>query len=300
MKAIFTNLVDTDYAHLLAKIGIALMYYGLLRCEEVIMLKIKDILVLNEQEIIVKFPYATKTRDAGFEYYVPKNLVPSFQTYIGQIAENQGPATRFMKNINLRSKKRYQNTGIKAVSRWIDIIGVLLNKDMTGYTTHTFRRSAATTLADNGVTMWNLKRYGRWTSETCAEGYVDNSRKMKADRLALLGAELSDSLLAKKRVSFDGMGADKNDSPNSPKIAKMETTASSFETNAKTVIYQNCAMYSSSQMTIGATPPPPPPPAQVTPEEPNLIQLLYDELIGKGDKGEVESGANLGANDGNA
>ena len=33
----------------------------------------------DEGEIVVKFPYATKTKDDRFEYYVPEKLIPSFK-----------------------------------------------------------------------------------------------------------------------------------------------------------------------------------------------------------------------------
>ena len=95
--------------------------------------------------------------------------------------------------MNTKGGTRVQNCGEKGVERWIEIIGDVLGKRTSDYTSHCFRRSAATTLADNGSTMTNLKRHGRWSSDSCAEGYIDNSRKLKLERLTLLGDELSES-----------------------------------------------------------------------------------------------------------
>ena len=47
------------------------------------------------------------------------------------------------------------------------------------YTSHCFRRSGATFLADGGVSLENLKRFGRWKSTTCAERYVASSAAAK-------------------------------------------------------------------------------------------------------------------------
>ena len=79
IKGIFEKLDDNNPTHLLSKIGVALMYYGLLRCEEVIKIEVKDVRVLENVEIIVKYPYACKTRDKGFEYYVPQSLIGTFE-----------------------------------------------------------------------------------------------------------------------------------------------------------------------------------------------------------------------------
>ena len=48
---------------------------------------------------------------------------------------------------------------------------------------HMFRRSGATCLADNGIDIVNLKRMGRWSSEKCVEGYVEDSQHLKRKRM---------------------------------------------------------------------------------------------------------------------
>jgi integrase len=49
------------------------------------------------------------------------------------------------------------------------------------FTSHAFRRSAATWVADSGVDLINLKRFGGWKSDTVAQGYVAESLSMKRD-----------------------------------------------------------------------------------------------------------------------
>ena len=67
VNEIFQKFDYNDPNQLVAKVGIALMFYGLLRQEEVIMLQVQDVVVCEDGEVIVKFPYATKTKEDGFK-----------------------------------------------------------------------------------------------------------------------------------------------------------------------------------------------------------------------------------------
>lgn len=49
------------------------------------------------------------------------------------------------------------------------------------YTGHSFRRSSATILADNGEQITNIKRLGGWKSTAVAEGYIEESLKNKKE-----------------------------------------------------------------------------------------------------------------------
>ena len=47
------------------------------------------------------------------------------------------------------------------------------------YSSHSFRRTGATILADAGIDMINLKRMGLWKIDLCVEGYLANSKYIK-------------------------------------------------------------------------------------------------------------------------
>lgn len=47
------------------------------------------------------------------------------------------------------------------------------------FTGHALRRSAATLLADKGIDIVNLKRFGGWKSDSVAEGYIGDSKQNK-------------------------------------------------------------------------------------------------------------------------
>ena len=53
--------------------------------------------------------------------------------------------------------------------------------DPSKFTGHAFRRTAATWAADSGVSLINLKRFGRWKSDSVCQEYVDKSEKVKED-----------------------------------------------------------------------------------------------------------------------
>lgn len=261
IKTIFTQPNDDDPKELVAKIGIALMYYGLLRQNEVLQIKIGDVDYKEDGEITIKFGYASKTRKIGFEYYVPEHLKCSFRKYIGQIRNpDQKVNTHFLKNWNVGGKTRIQNLGVKMVGDWIDVACAKLGVDVKGYSSHRFRRSAATVLVDNGCTIDNLKRHGRWTSDKVAEGYVDNSETMKMNQLLLL-----DSYHEKDHDAIDGLTPPKKKLAvareiNATIVGKPDASfdpsklaAYGMRTTQGTVLYQNCNIITSHSLTLGSS-----------------------------------------------
>ena len=51
------------------------------------------------------------------------------------------------------------------------------------FSNHSWRRSAATNLADAGVSKTNLKRHGQWSSDATVEGYIAQSRPLRLERV---------------------------------------------------------------------------------------------------------------------
>ena len=56
------------------------------------------------------------------------------------------------------------------------------------YTGHCLRRSAATILANNGCNSLQLKRLGRWKSDSVAESHIDNSKASKIEIANMIGS----------------------------------------------------------------------------------------------------------------
>lgn len=100
------------------------------------------------------------------------------------------PVNRFVKNWNVKGKGYIQNSGIENVKKSGVLIAELLKlDDPTKFTSHCFRRTAATICADNGASFLELKRIGRWNSDTVASGYVDSSLCVKRRQASLITGE---------------------------------------------------------------------------------------------------------------
>ena len=75
----------------------------------------------------------------------------------------------------------------------------ILKKSSANYTSHTWRRSAATNLADANVSLINLKRHGQWVSDSVVEGYIANSRPLREERLRCLLPEVEREKLKQEK-----------------------------------------------------------------------------------------------------
>ena len=145
--------------------------------------------------IVVSFTHDRKRRNPGFSFNVPILYWEMFEIYQGQISKKavDSGKKQYLKNWNVKGKTRIQNMGKNAVNKLHGIACGILNKDPKPYTSHTWRRSAATNLADAGVSFLNLKRHGQWISDSVVEGYIANSKQLRDERLhCLMPKELRD------------------------------------------------------------------------------------------------------------
>ena len=55
----------------------------------------------------------------------------------------------------------------------------ILEISAENYTTYYWRHSAATNLADRGVSLINLKHHGQWKSDSIVKGYIVNSEPIR-------------------------------------------------------------------------------------------------------------------------
>ena len=157
---------SSDEKMTLCRVAIALLYYGLLRCSEVRKIRIKDIQIVTEKDdtfIEVNFKYQRKQRKEGFTNHISSSFVPFFRNYMRQIFPKtvESGNLQFLKNWNVCKKRCIQNTGKHMIAKPQAITCNILNKPDNNYTSHTWRGSAATNLADAGVSLVNLKRHGQ-------------------------------------------------------------------------------------------------------------------------------------------
>jgi len=83
--------------------------------------------------------------------------------------------------------------GINTVAKVPKSIAEYLKKDNANkYTSHCFRRTAATLLAESGASLPIMKIAGGWKSSTVAEGYIqksDHTKRKIADRMGLIDGD---------------------------------------------------------------------------------------------------------------
>ena len=177
---------DNDTGLTLMGVGSTLMYFGLLRSCDVLNITVDDVTKTSDNKYEVKFEHMRKRMNPGFKYTLPAIYTPLFDRYIDELQESStfGPdgSSRFLKNMNKRAGTRVQNTGINTVRGWVKASCTMLGIENTGYTGHVYRRSAATNLADAGVSFINLKRHGQWKSDTVVEGYIANSKPLRKEK----------------------------------------------------------------------------------------------------------------------
>ena len=172
-----------DYEDTLMGVGISLLYYGLLRSIDVLNITIDDVHVdKTKGKTIVRFEHTRKRRNEGYTFHIPSIYQELFVRYSEELHQKSKGSSRFLKNWVARSSARTQNAGKNMIIKWIARMCSILKIDPAGYTTHCFRRSAATNLADAGVSFVNLKRHGQWLSDSVVEGYIANSVPLRKER----------------------------------------------------------------------------------------------------------------------
>ena len=184
---------DAEYSY---GIAILLLYYGLLRIQDVEKIT-KDDVKYNEKDDVyeVHFMYKRKRLNAGLIYIIPQVYTTYMRDYINQIGtvagdtEEEAKARKFLRNMNTKQGKRLNNMGVNNIRSIARKAATQLGYDAElskKFTGHAWRRSAATNLADEGVTLTNLKRHGQWQSEKVVEGYMANSKPLREERKNLL------------------------------------------------------------------------------------------------------------------
>jgi len=121
-------------------------------------------------------------------FYVPSVYLPLFKKYFSQLEGGikQNSSDRLLKNFNVKAGSRIQSTGKNTAGTCTKDSCAVMGMESEGYTTHCFRRSAATNLADAGMSLVNLKRHGQWKSDASAERYIANSILIREEREKLL------------------------------------------------------------------------------------------------------------------
>ena len=99
------------------------------------------------------------------------------------------------------------------------MLGYTDPKILRRFTSHIFRRTAATLLADAGLNMVELKRAGRWNADSAVEEYIDDSEQVRRQRVDNINRQCNNVNDSTKKVntrtsSEDTDGSDSDGEPN--------------------------------------------------------------------------------------
>ena len=176
----FCSASDNHEHHLLG-VGVAIMYYGLLRISDLLKVNVENVSILQDKKIQVAFEHTRKRRNEGFTFHIAPAYYDLFIKYESSLAP--GATDRYIKNYNKQAHYRKQPCGKHKAEGFVKRCCAILDVPTKDYTSHAFRRSAATNLADSGVSLINLKRHGQWKSDKVVEGYIANSKPLRKERM---------------------------------------------------------------------------------------------------------------------
>ena len=118
--------------------------------------------------------------------------LPPFQKYMKELQTKNVKTKYFLQNWNVKARKRIQKSGENLIKNLHKNACKILHITAEKYTTHCWRRSATTNLADRRVSFFNLKRHGQWKSNSVVEGSITNSELIRKEReTCLLPASLA-------------------------------------------------------------------------------------------------------------
>ena len=175
-------------------VHIMLSYYGLLRMGDAMKIRKEDVSFDTSQKCWkVTFNYERKRKNVGFSYLIPSQYNKYVEAYHNEVHDwtqkelsdrkKETEDFRFLRNFHTKGRTRLQNAGEHNLSKFAVEAAVHFGIDPTSYSNHSWRRSAATNLADAGVSLTNLKRMGQWNSDKSAEGYIANSLPLRLERM---------------------------------------------------------------------------------------------------------------------
>lgn len=206
---------ESQGRHLINKLVLLIGFYGGMRCCEIVSLMWEDVVFASEGILIMIRFSKTDRAGVGATKLLPKleekAVCPHFYftVYRDAVADRNGRLFRHYTN----GKFTKAPIGKNVISSIPATIARFLGfENPSTYTGHSLRVTSATILADEGASCITLKRHGRWSSDSVAEGYLRDSKQARNETASLLSGSASANL----------------------------PTSSGKQTSVPTIIFQNC------------------------------------------------------------
>ena len=197
----YFEIAPNNIQHIEAKAALAFGYFGTLRCDD--LCKLTWECVTDEGSVMaVRLDFDRKTGTENSHFRIPAypkggcplQAVREFREKSVSKSHPKNEAGRVFRTI--RDGRVIDNSakGKNMVRKIPKLIAEFLQlPDPHLYTGQCFRRTSATALADSGASRLQLKRAGCWKSDSVAEGYINDSKRLRTDiASSLLPASTND------------------------------------------------------------------------------------------------------------
>jgi len=125
----------------------------------------------------------------------------------------KGAVDRFFLNYQ-KGKCTVQPIGINKIGQYPKEIAQFLQlPNASLYTSHSFRRSSATLLANSGADITTLKRHGGWKSNSVAEGYIADCLNNKTKISKMISSTILEQSNGAASNTLPGKSLTSNNTP---------------------------------------------------------------------------------------
>jgi len=186
----YLHRAPNDDNHLWRKCAMILAVYGFSRKTELTNIHFKDVRFSADNRALIvevsrlKSNGAKETSSFAVTDELCVNIVRNYMSCFDR-EERTGRFFRSLKN----GKATKQPVGVNTLAKVPNHIAMFLGKpNADAFTSHCFRRTAATLLAESGASLPLMKIAGGWKSSTVAENYIAKSELTKrkiSDRISL-------------------------------------------------------------------------------------------------------------------
>ena len=210
-------------------------FYSLGRKSEIMNLTVGDTILLpSENRILVDI--SRKKTGGEQKYYVPGgdfDLKSAFEAHLEALEKSYmtdffDPSTRLWNRFDVPSGKFQQRPiGKNHVSNVAQEIANF-NQIPGDFSSHSFRRSAATAIAESGGSDTDLLNAGQWSTTKVARGYLSQSSRQRDRTMSLLqgSAPAFHSCASPAPVQAPGTSASSSSSANTSSSGSSITTTS--------------------------------------------------------------------------
>lgn len=232
--------------NLMLKVVASLGIYGALRRAELSDMKTTDVKIYDDH-MLVHVPPKKTFKKRSFVLPTHSNIqlcpVHYFNLYM-DLRKNKDHPRLF---IRITTKKNgtdsiyNQPIGINTIGSYPQEIAKYLNlPDSHLYTGHTFRRTAATIVAEEGGSLVQIKRLGGWTGNTVVEGYIDSTTRSQIQVANLISKDTGRQIENPITQSLKTKTTEKKNSKNR-EVEELERllTPQDFEYAIDKMIYTN-------------------------------------------------------------